>query len=64
MTTTTRFRVRWDRIAAAIALGLTLAVMAWWGLSIASERADPWHGAPVCTDEIADAGGICHGEPK
>jgi hypothetical protein len=24
---------------------------------------DPWNGVPQCTDAIAEAGGICHGEP-
>jgi hypothetical protein len=24
---------------------------------------DPYNGVPQCTDAIADAGGICHGEP-
>lgn len=24
---------------------------------------DPYRGVPACTDQIADAGGICHGEP-
>lgn len=24
---------------------------------------DEWNGVPECTDAIADAGGICHGEP-
>jgi len=59
-----RIRIRWDRIAAAIALGIVLAALAWWWLSIATEvNEDPYAGVPRCTDAIADAGGICHGEP-
>jgi hypothetical protein len=25
---------------------------------------EPYGGTPECTDVIADAGGICHGEPR
>ena len=36
------------------------------GLGVLSDMqstSDPYNGVPACTDQIADAGGICHGEP-
>jgi len=71
----TKITVRWGRVITALILGLVLAGMAWWWLSITadsvdarlpvaqSESSDPWGGVPWCTDQIADAGGVCHGEP-
>lgn len=33
------------------------------GHDIVTTTDDPYNGVPECTDAIADAGGICHGEP-
>ena len=58
-------RVRANRgFAAGLIAGVMLAaLLAGWFIA-ASDAADPWHGVPVCTDQIADAGGVCHGEPR
>ena len=60
--------IRWDAVLTAIAaLVIGIAI----GLSVAgiimpavAAELDPFNGVPACTDEIADAGGICHGEPR
>jgi hypothetical protein len=67
------------RIAVGIACSAAVVGLTIWGLTIWSDTpaptptssagsvnedsSDPWHGVPACTDSIADAGGICHGEP-
>lgn len=72
-------KIRWDRIGGGLAIGaLSAAALVGayeWGISqapavVVNENStgrvvneDPWNGVPPCTDEIADAGGICHGEP-
>lgn len=49
-------------VAGFIAGALLAALIAGFFVA-ASDAADPWHGVPWCTDAIADAGGICHGDP-
>jgi hypothetical protein len=61
---TVTFTLRWDRIILSAITGIVFGAMTFWGLSILADQADPWHGVPACTDSIADAGGICHGEPR
>jgi len=61
---TITFTVRWDRVILTAITGIAFGAMTFWGLSILADQADPWHGVPACTDQIADAGGICHGEPR
>ena len=61
-TVTTRPAVR--ALVAGFLAGAILAGAVTGALVAASDAADPWHGVPVCTDQIADAGGICHGEPR
>lgn len=43
-------------IACAIVLAMTCAIPS-------IPHPDPWNGVPQCTPAIADAGGVCHGEP-
>lgn len=45
-------------LVCAVFIGLGYVTM----LQLA-DTADRWNGVPACTNEIADAGGICHGEP-
>jgi hypothetical protein len=59
----TKIRLRWGRIAATLLLAGVIAVMLIWALDIATSQADAHGGAPRCTDAIADAGGVCWGEP-
>lgn len=64
MSTSTKIRIRWDRIVGATAVGIVIGAFAWWGLSILSDQQGDAHGGlPRCTDTIADAGGSCWGEP-
>jgi uncharacterized membrane protein len=65
-------RMRWDTVLtviAAAAVGFAVGVAVAVPLILAATPAagavneDPYGGAPVCTDVIADAGGVCHGEP-
>jgi hypothetical protein len=69
-----RFTIRWDRIVGALILGLVVVVMLAWGFySVEPMPAEPASssavvnddhgGLPRCTDAIADAGGVCWGEP-
>lgn len=103
------FRVRWGALVAQVALGIVLALMAQWALTILTDPPAPvptptslpacetedstgcyWDaqtmgngrgqdvvtlepepevnedhgGLPACTDAIADAGGMCWGEPR
>lgn len=44
-----------------LAGGIIVALLA-QGYILATD--DPYQGVPACTDQIADAGGICHGEPR
>lgn len=46
-----------------IGMLLTAAVCGWF-LALTDEASGaPYGGLPQCTDQIADAGGMCHGEP-
>lgn len=47
-------------ITLLIVIGMTYWVLIEWS----DYAADPWNGVPHCTHEIANAGGICHGEPR
>lgn len=49
-------------IAAIVVLSIMMG-MAWWMLMEGSREEGPWGNTPSCTPQIADAGGICHGEP-
>jgi hypothetical protein len=59
----TLFRINWAAIVTVI-VALVVGIVIGMGIQFqVTLAADPYHGAPVCTDAIADAGGICHGEP-
>jgi hypothetical protein len=65
--------IRWHAVLTMIAvliigmaIGMSIAGViapAVIAVSAPSVNEDPWNGVPPCTDAIADAGGICHGEP-
>jgi hypothetical protein len=67
--------IRWDSALTAIStfaiglvLGVTVATSVMSAAAVVNEdhavvNEDPYSGVPACTDRIADAGGICHGEP-
>lgn len=67
-----RLRLRYGAVFAsmfAMLVGFLIGVLV--GVSLvmgatadSSSKIDPWNGVPVCTDAIADAGGVCHGEPR
>lgn len=52
-----------------VLLGAAFAVTVWAPLPQTTTTPPPpaasdvWGGVPWCTDAIADAGGVCHGEP-
>lgn len=53
------------RITTLVIAGITAVIIA-GGFTLAlgiGVNSDPFGGVPQCTDSIADAGGICHGEP-
>lgn len=54
--------------ACALVTGIIVGAMLTWGLNLASMDVDGVvndHGGwPRCTDQIADEGGICWGEPE
>lgn len=66
---TPTFRLRTDAIYTVVLAAIlgflagvtvaTLVILA----NLPDTTPDPYNGVPACTDEIADAGGICHGEP-
>lgn len=59
-----KIKIKWDRVVGMGILCLMVAVMVWIGLMQATEpHAAPSPNVPVCTDRIADAGGICIGDP-
>lgn len=46
---------------------ITLLIMligSLWMVFEASRDEGPWGGVPYCTHEIANAGGVCHGDPR
>jgi hypothetical protein len=57
------FIVRWDAVITVIVASL-VAFCLGMAAQFAIDHADPFNGVPACTDQIADAGGICHGEPR
>jgi hypothetical protein len=57
------FFVRWDAVITVIVASL-VAFCLGMAAQFAIDHADPFNGVPACTDQIADAGGICHGEPR
>lgn len=63
-----RFRVRWADVATALLVCLCSMTMVTIFLLVAdsnaADREAASHSVPACTDEIADAGGICIGEPE
>ena len=50
-------------ITLAIVMVMTYWIVNEWSM-VASIHDDPYGGVPHCTHEIANAGGICHGEPR
>lgn len=57
------FLVRWDAVITcilALLVGVCIGMAVQWQVTVAN---DPWHGVPWCTQELADNGGICHGDP-
>jgi hypothetical protein len=65
-----RIKIKWDRVIGMGVFSLMVGAMLYVGLMQATEP-EPHEPAPVvthtpvprCTDAIADAGGICKGEP-
>jgi len=51
-------------LASAIVVLLIMLGIAVWMLMEGSREEGPWGDVPWCTHEIANAGGICHGEPR
>ena len=49
--------------AACVIVCIWLVTHALGTLSDLQVSRDPYGGVPACTDQIADAGGVCHGEP-
>lgn len=65
-----RTRLRWNRaeiLANVVVIMATLVLVLWAGAIAlhlsAHESPSAPHSVPLCTDAIADAGGICIGEP-
>jgi len=60
---TLTIKLRWDTLITMLAT-LIIGIAIGSSVTLGIVTADPYHGVPVCTDQIADAGGICHGEPR
>jgi hypothetical protein len=58
---THRQRALWALSGLIVALAVTLSILT---AHVVRVNADPYRGWPACTHAIADAGGICHGEPR
>lgn len=62
--------INWAAVASVCffsALFLLIGIAIGAGIVSDAARAaigDPFNGVPACTEEIANAGGICHGEPR
>jgi hypothetical protein len=56
------FVVRWDAVITVI-VAFVVGIVIGMGAQFAVDHAQPQASVPWCTAPIADAGGICHGEP-
>lgn len=56
-------KIRKLAVAACIATLVLVATFTYVMTDALATWQDPYGGTPQCTDAIADAGGICHGEP-
>lgn len=58
-------RIRKRATAAMVAMCILAGLLSITITNLAADGlADPYGGTPQCTNAIADAGGICHGEPR
>lgn len=65
MPRTTTITIRWDAVtttivALLIGISIGIGIATTINVAVVNEHG----GLPACTDEIADAGGMCWGEPR